>query len=130
MVCVAILTSLISYASDTTLAGLYLFNGNADDSSGNMLDGTVFGANPALDRFGTDSSALNYEGNEYVELPSNFDFIEKTVSVWFNSKASSLGLYAILQSDDPSMVNGRYGMSVNIDSTGPKLLFSIGTSLL
>lgn len=67
------------------LVAAYLFNGNADDSSGNGHDGTVYGATPAADRHGIANSAYSFDGiDDYIGVPyhSDFQLPEYTMSAW------------------------------------------------
>jgi len=84
--------------NENSTAGLiayYPFNGNANDESGNGLNGTANGASLTTDRFGNENSAYSFDGiNDKIEiqhsdllnLSSGFSF-----SVWI--KASSWGTY-------------------------------------
>jgi len=49
----------------------YLLNNNANDATGNGYNGTVTGATPIADRFGDPSSALSFDGDDYIEVPSS-----------------------------------------------------------
>lgn len=49
-------------ASRTALVASYPFTGNADDASGNGLDGTLDGATPTANRFGTANRAYSFDG--------------------------------------------------------------------
>jgi hypothetical protein len=54
------------------LVAYYPFNGNANDASGNGLNGTVFNATLATDRFGNASSAYSFNGNNsYISINSS-----------------------------------------------------------
>ena len=46
------------------LVAEYLFNGNADDTSGNGFHGIVKGATPGPDRFGRSNSAYTLDGKD------------------------------------------------------------------
>ena len=46
------------------LIAYYPFNGNANDESGNGLDGTVNGASLTLDRHGNANSAFDFDGED------------------------------------------------------------------
>jgi hypothetical protein len=51
------------------LVAKYLFEGNADDTSGNGYDATVFGATPTTDRLGAANSAYSYNGSsDYIRI--------------------------------------------------------------
>ncbi len=67
----------------------YPFNGNADDASGNNVNGKVFGATLTADRNGNKNSAYRFDGDrDYVEVgsTSDFNFIHDgsdfTISTW------------------------------------------------
>jgi len=47
-----------------SLVAEYLFNGNADDASGNGFHGVVHSATPAPDRFGNPNSAYAFDGKD------------------------------------------------------------------
>lgn len=66
------------------LVAFYLFNGNANDGSGNNNNGTVFGPTLTLDRCSNPNSAYYFNGNsQYISLPpDNFLLNEYTYSVW------------------------------------------------
>ncbi len=59
------------------LISYYPFNGNADDTSGNRNDGTVYGASLVEDRFGNAESAYDFDGvDDRIEISadSSMDF--------------------------------------------------------
>ena len=63
----------------------YLFNGNADDSSGHGHHGTAFGATPTLNRFNKENSAYRFDGaDDYVIIapPPALSAEALSVSVW------------------------------------------------
>ena len=69
-----------------SLQAYYPFNTNALDMSGNGNDGTINGANLTTDRFGAANSAFLFDGiSDNIELPSDFDYVERTVTFWFNA---------------------------------------------
>lgn len=47
----------------------YLFNGDANDLSGNNLHGTIYGAQLTTDRFGNPNSAFLFDGDDYISTP-------------------------------------------------------------
>lgn len=64
----------------------YPLNGNAIDSSGNNLNGTIYGNPvPGPNRFNQPNQALVFNGTtDYIVLPAIFDFPTRTVMVWIN----------------------------------------------
>jgi uncharacterized protein (TIGR02145 family) len=68
------------------LIAWYPLNGNANDSSGNSNNGTLYGATATTDRFGNASGALLFDGiNDYIDLPDNSQLgTELTISGWVN----------------------------------------------
>jgi hypothetical protein len=75
-----------SASSSSYPAGIvaeYLFNGNANDSSGNGLNGTVNGAVLTNDRFGNANSAYYFNGStSYIQIPLNSAFIQSNFTVF------------------------------------------------
>jgi hypothetical protein len=75
----------ISADLTTGLVAQYLFNGNANDSSGNGHNGTVNGATLTMDRFGIPNSAYNFDGiSDHIRVPysHNFQLPTFTISAW------------------------------------------------
>ena len=67
------------------LVAEYLFNSNADDTSGSGFHGLVSGATPGPDRFGTPNSAFMFDGKDdyiIVSPPPLLTNVALTVSVW------------------------------------------------
>jgi len=80
------------------LVAYYPFNGNANDESGNSLNGVVSGASLTTDRFGTPSRAYYFNGiNNYIQLPYDLQIQNGNVftfTCWFNSGgASTSGIF-------------------------------------
>ena len=105
------------------LVAYYPFNGNANDTSGNLNNGTVFGAASASDRFGLPAKCYYFNGtNQYISVPaaSGLNNAQKTtISMWIkdtstNQSASMLGCW--------SEVNG--GIYLN-DYTGVNFAVAI-----
>jgi uncharacterized protein (TIGR02145 family) len=78
------------------LVAHYLFNGNANDESGNGNHGTVNGALLVNDRFGNFNSAYVFDGNddsiEILDDPSLDITNSISLSVWFNFNSDPYGL--------------------------------------
>ena len=121
------LTNLYAQVNlDSGLVAYYPFNGNANDESGNGIHGSINGATLTTDRFGNDSSAYSFDGqNDYIDLGINFTnvFVPFSVSAWIyktgmvrnfetvfasiDNANSYLGFW--FQSRDDQKVNIAYG---------------------
>jgi len=113
----------------TGLQAYYPFSGNANDISGNGLNGTVFGtALLSTDRNGNQNSAYEFDGvDDYINTFSTFDFESRSLSLWINPYAvngsggngnNTLTHVAITQDDN----NLEYGiLRVDIDNGELKL---------
>ncbi len=65
-----------SSAAQAGLIAYYPLDGNADDVGPNNLDGVVFDAVPAEDRFGNPNGAMQFDGiDDYIELPASPLFV-------------------------------------------------------
>ena len=65
------------------LVAYYPFNGNANDESENNNNGTVNGVALSVDRNGRASSAYEFDGSSYIELPDGIYFDGPfTISGW------------------------------------------------
>ncbi len=76
-----------SYVPKNGLIAWYPFTGNADDSSGNGNNGTVFGATLTMDRFSNPNSAYTFNGtNTYIISPGGNQYVNSkfSVSYWIN----------------------------------------------
>jgi hypothetical protein len=76
----------------------YPFNGNANDISGNNLNGTVTGAALVSDRFGQPNKAMSFDGNDRIVVP-NFNQITgnspRAISVWVKTTQNNIHNYWI-----------------------------------
>ena len=73
--------------STNGLVAYYPFNGNANDESGNNLNGTVYGATLTTDKSGTPNKAYYFNGsNNYIKILSNtlLNLPTYTIAVWIN----------------------------------------------
>ncbi len=75
------------------LAGEWLFEGDANDTSGNEKHGSVIDAVPSADRFGVAGKAYEFDGNDYIQLPAGDSIISDasssyTISVWFKTNSA------------------------------------------
>jgi len=66
------------------LVAYYPFKGNANDESGNGLNGTVNGATLTKDRFGNPNNAYYFDGKGFINLghSSLFDVNYHTITAW------------------------------------------------
>ena len=74
---------LSNFLFGQNLIAHYPFNGNGNDSSSNGFNGQNYGGKFVPDRFGNPNSAIEFNGaSSYFDSQSNFDYQERTVSVW------------------------------------------------
>jgi hypothetical protein len=93
------------------LIASYSFSGNANDSSGNGHDGTVYGATLTEDRFGNPDSAYSFDGDDYISVPDSSQFtlglsdftIEASVNI--DSYSTDGGYYLMGHSNGPGDTN-------------------------
>jgi hypothetical protein len=89
-----------SYVPTNGLVGWWPFNGNANDESGNGINGTAIGATLTTNRFGNSNSAYAFNGssnvincgnstNALLNLNSSI-----TISAWVNASCFGCGNYA------------------------------------
>jgi hypothetical protein len=73
------------------LVAYYPFNGNADDSSGNGNNGTIFnGLSFTQDRFGASNSSASFDGvDDYVRVANSSTFPSQaiTMAYWINRQS-------------------------------------------
>ena len=98
-------------------AAQYLFEGNANDVSGNNNNGNVRGAELTTDRFGNANSAYYFDGdqNDVIEVDfnssSSLNISENiTLNVWVNIQKGG-GNY-------PNIINGNWTHVMEINSQG------------
>lgn len=79
-------TGTVSAFLNDGLVAYYPFNGNANDESGNVNNGTIYGATLSEDRFGNPDSAYAFDGlNDYIEIENSEDLNlpdALTISAW------------------------------------------------
>ena len=100
--------TLLSQIPTNGLVGYWPFSGNANDSSGNNLNGTVNGAVLTEDRFGNSSSAFNFDGNDDYILVNDDDLLsfpnnEFTFSFWVNPTLTQLPASPAFEEDFESI---------------------------
>lgn len=84
-----------SHVPTNGLVGWWPFSGNANDSSGNNNNGTVFGATLTTDRFGNANSAYQFDGSSsFITIPNSASLqspnYRLTMSAWVNLAGYSL----------------------------------------
>ncbi len=90
--------------SPNCLVGSYALNGNAADSSGNNQDGTLSGCTPTFNRNTTPYSALHFDGiNDRIDLPNDFDFPQRTWSLWFYADTITTAVSQIIDDDHANL---------------------------
>jgi hypothetical protein len=114
--------------SGSDLVAYYPFSGNADDVSGNGLNGTVYGGvTLTADRFGNAGSAYQFDGSDdYISLPI-FDIPRDiTLAFWIKTNASCSGYWPqtmfIIDRDLPNVYRD---WSISLGQGG-RLLFNTG----
>ena len=100
--------TLFSQIPTNGLVGYWPFSGNANDSSGNNLNGTVNGAVLTEDRFGNPSSAYSFDGNDDYILVNDDDLLsfpnnEFTFSFWVNPTLTQLPASPAFEEDFESI---------------------------
>jgi hypothetical protein len=124
---------------ETPLNGLvanYKFNGNWDDYSGNNFHADSTGTVFSTDRFNSANQSLQFNGlSDYLTLPSDFDYQNKSISLWFNATVIPVYDYlnnpnnswgALITCDYPNLQFGSLNLGVtNIDGTD-KIFFYEG----
>jgi hypothetical protein len=124
VICLASMSGVLSaqvpaYVPTEGLVGWWPFNGNANDESGNGNDGVVFGAVPAVDRFGNSEQSYYFNGNLSNRIAINLiDSIpalsNKTISVWMKLPLSYIHSYSSIVVCDNVLPNyGETYLSTN-----------------
>ena len=90
MIALLSLSSAYAQVPTDSLVGYWPFNGNANDESGNLNNGTVNGATLCPDRFGNANSAYSFDGVSNDIFINNSPSINSitngiTISEWVNT---------------------------------------------
>ncbi len=115
------ITFSLSFADlNDGLVAYYPFNGDAQDASDNGYHGVVNGATHVTDRFGKLNGALNFDGDDFIEITDNpdFDLDYVTISAWI-SPDIEYGERSVFTKD-----NFNRGYFLNVTSN--KIWFSVG----
>ena len=120
--------SIIAQIPTNGLIGYYPFNGNANDSSGNGINGIVNGATLTTNRFEKPNDAYYFNGNNaFIELSNTFDSLSRTIDLWFYANdADYSGSYgSIYQSDNSGLLYGNSGVAIKEIGGLKKILLTI-----
>ncbi len=106
------------------LVAYYPFNGNANDASGNGIDGTVSAATLAQDRFGNTNSAYLFDGiSTYINYgnPPALSFSNAfTLSAWIAPRAGG-GVAQMIGCKEHeywlAIINGTLGCAISVPGT-------------
>jgi len=123
-----VLTGCISCDLNKGLVAYYPFNGNANDESGNGIDGTVHGATLTKDNSGVTNKAYHFDGDwDYIEAGSTSDFnlihngSDFTISIWEKHDTSIDRTSGLLGND---IGGDRKGFFLNV--TERNVYFAVG----
>jgi gliding motility-associated-like protein len=108
------------YNVNDSLVLCYLFNGDANDLSGNGNHGNLFGATLSTDRFGNTGGAYSFNGSsQYIEVPNSTSISSPaarlTTVFWVqvNGWSNQFGVnYASILSKSNSATNCQYRVSL------------------
>ncbi|MCW5909382.1 MAG: T9SS type A sorting domain-containing protein [Chitinophagales bacterium] len=111
----------------------YPLDGNANDVSGNNLNGSINGTvTAAQNRYNINSKALTFNGStNYIDLPSDFDFPSRSVVVWFNASQIPAGNNGgvVYNSDHSGIQNGANYILVNNDGVSNVIRMGMDNAL-
>jgi ELWxxDGT repeat protein len=111
----------VTGGSGAILVAHYPFCGNANDATANANNATVSGATLTTDRFGKTNSAYNFNGNEYIEAPSNaalqLGIGDYSFGFWFKTNTSNSPIAMIMKNDANDGYSG-LGSYLNYPSVG------------
>lgn len=102
------------YLPAVGLKAWYPFTGNANDQSGNGLNGSVSGAVLTTDRFGNTNCSYRFSTNQQIEVPNteNQNVYPITISLWYSvDSLSALENSNVFTKYTPGSWNG-YGLSL------------------
>jgi gliding motility-associated-like protein len=109
------------------LVAYYPFNGNANDESGNGIDGTVYGATLTEDICDSPNSAYEFDGiNDYIELNNNFNEIDIPFTISCDFLADNDDAMLIFGSDLNESNSGEYYGFWLIKNEGNTINFGYG----
>jgi hypothetical protein len=121
--------TLSLFAQINCLKAEYPFSGNANDISINLYHGTVNGSMLTSDRFSNPNSAYSFDGiDDNIALPTDFDFQQRTISLWFNADAITTTSGVIYESDHNGIQYGQTLFFTKEVSGNKKLRMLFGES--
>ncbi|MBN1758673.1 MAG: LamG domain-containing protein [Chitinispirillaceae bacterium] len=115
------------------LTAYFPFNGNADDASGNGIDGTVHGANLTSDRFGRSNAAYSFNGtSDYIDLGTENPVTGNhfSLSMWIHFTDTVATYIAnewygstVLMKGNQAGISGSYGVNISNYVQGEPITF-------
>ena len=115
-----------------SLKAYYPFNGNANDASGYLHNGTVVGATLTADRFGNPNSAYTFDGNDEIDIIPTAHLMPTTfpvsIAAWVKF-TSSINPLSVFTTDNDDGNNYGYWMNFGAYLTGnmqPAISFGNG----
>jgi hypothetical protein len=105
------------------LVAFYPFNNNANDESGNNLNGVVNGATGTTDRFSNGNKAYSFDGiDDYIDIgnPAALQIINSiTLSVWVRNTSFNFGrILSKTQPTNTSNTQEGHGYQLRLTQTG------------
>ena len=97
--CLTAVGQVPDYVPTDGLVGWYALDGDVADSGPNELNGLNIGANPSQNRFEEVSTAMYFDGQSVIELPSVNFSSTITVSLWIKEDEVS-GIHGFLSKYD------------------------------
>jgi hypothetical protein len=126
-----LLENQVSQVCGTGLVAYFPLNGNANDASGNWINGRVVGAKPCKDRFGNPNAAFRFNGvDNYISFKSvplkKLD--NWSLSAWINpSSTNQYAMAVCLGFDDGNTGDGfAFGMTMDSYNRGNHLTGVLG----
>ena len=114
----SLIAQVPSYVPTNGLVGWWPFNGNANDESGNKLNGSVYGATPATNRVTNDSSCYSFDGeDDYISLGDWLTDSAFTISMWVNPDLQN-GWATIIDNNHISTSNWVFHTTENWQTNG------------
>jgi hypothetical protein len=128
---ILLVTLAIGYnlsVAQTCIEAQYPLDGNASDVSGNSYHGTpVNGPVPSTDRFGNTNAAYSFDGsNDYVLLPDDFDYPQRTVMFWFYANVIGSTISGVYEQDHAGIQYSQTELGVREVGGVDKFSFCVG----